>query len=361
MQAKMEPGNINILQISPTVQATRSNYTQVHKGSLPKYLEYFTDQSKSTVIVDTLQSEQSGRFYRKTNRNMVVEVSGDLPVYDDFIWLTLGEIKKALRSDNIINMDSRSVLATIPFIDEYRSDTQSILLALRKEQGLSSNAEGIFLSACKNVPSSITMPQIRQWITDQKKTCFLEVKRLPLGKLSDWKITDSNIVHKSGNFFEVIAVDVHAGNREVVTWTQPMIKDQNLGLIGFLVKEINGILHFLVQAKVEPGCRDVLDLAPTVSCSNFEHVMKSSVKPLFLDFFEKPKPRDIIYSAVQSEEGGRFYHFRNLNKIIRIKEDELKDIPENFKWITLYQIMQLMQEGYMNIESRSLISALSLI
>ena len=41
MQAKMEPGNVNPLQLSPTVQATRSNYTQVHRGTGTRYLEYF--------------------------------------------------------------------------------------------------------------------------------------------------------------------------------------------------------------------------------------------------------------------------------------------------------------------------------
>ena len=32
LQAKLEPGNINHLQLSPTVQATESNYKRVHGG-----------------------------------------------------------------------------------------------------------------------------------------------------------------------------------------------------------------------------------------------------------------------------------------------------------------------------------------
>ena len=34
LQAKVEPGNINKIQISPTVQATRSNYSRIHGGKL---------------------------------------------------------------------------------------------------------------------------------------------------------------------------------------------------------------------------------------------------------------------------------------------------------------------------------------
>ena len=74
----MEPGNVNIIQLSPTVQATKSNYTRVHKGKLPAYLNYFLDRKKSKFLVDLLQTEQGGRFLRKRNRNMLVEVDEDI-------------------------------------------------------------------------------------------------------------------------------------------------------------------------------------------------------------------------------------------------------------------------------------------
>ena len=32
LQAKVEPGNVNKIQISPTVQATKSNYSRIHGG-----------------------------------------------------------------------------------------------------------------------------------------------------------------------------------------------------------------------------------------------------------------------------------------------------------------------------------------
>ena len=74
MQAKIEPGNINHVQISPTLQATKSNYLQVHNGKKPKYLGYFFDNSKKLVI-DQLQSEQGARFYKKRNRNIIIEIN----------------------------------------------------------------------------------------------------------------------------------------------------------------------------------------------------------------------------------------------------------------------------------------------
>ena len=73
MQAKIEPGNVNKIQISPTIQATKSNFTQKHGGNKPKYLEYFLDNNNHKIIVDQIQSEQSSRFFKKRNNNWGLE------------------------------------------------------------------------------------------------------------------------------------------------------------------------------------------------------------------------------------------------------------------------------------------------
>jgi oxidase EvaA len=365
MQAKMEPGNVNTVQISPTVQATRSNYTKVHKGNQPKYLEYFTDRSKSKIMIDQLQSEQGGRFLRKRNRNMVIEVFDNIPVEENFVWLTLGQIKIALSLDNIINMDSRSVLATIPFINEDKihdfriKDYYSMCIDLDVKPN--PFALDIIESAISLNNSLFSFDEILSWITEMKTRFELNVTRIPLCNVVGWGFTDYSVKHESDNFFNVIAVKVQAGNREVMQWTQPLIKETKPGLIGYLITKINGIFHFLVQAKVEPGCIDTIDLAPTVSCSDYLKIMKSSERPPFIEFFENPKPESILFSTVQSEEGGRFFHFQNLNMIIRVEEKTIVETPDNYRWMTLAQLMKLMQFGLLNIESRSLISAISLL
>ena len=72
MQAKIEPGNINVVQISPTIQATKSNFEKKHGGSEPPYLQYFKSVKNDDIIVDQIQSEQSSRFYKKRNRNIII-------------------------------------------------------------------------------------------------------------------------------------------------------------------------------------------------------------------------------------------------------------------------------------------------
>jgi dTDP-4-dehydro-6-deoxy-alpha-D-glucopyranose 2,3-dehydratase len=365
MQAKMEPGNINVIQISPTVQATRSNYTKVHEGRLPKYLEYFLDYPGSKVLIDQLQSEQGGRFLKKRNRNMVIEVNDAITVEEDFIWLTLAQIKMALRMDNLVNMDSRSVLSTIPIINDNKlcsfiiGDKFSGIYDLTGKSN--SFGQQLFDSAVCLDKASMTFDQVVSWITEMKTKFELVVNRIPLINVVDWKITDYSIEHESKLFFTVIAVNVQAGSREVIQWTQPLLKEKNMGLIGYIVKKINGVLHFLVQAKVEPGTLDVVDLAPTVSCSNYKYILMSNEKPPFIEWFDNPVPESVLFSTIQSEEGGRFFHFQNRNMIIQVNKDEIDEIPENYKWLTLSQLMNLMRFGYLNVESRSLISAICFI
>ncbi len=63
LQAKVEPGNINKIQISPTVQATKSNYSRIHGGKNIPYLKYFKKKNKNF----SLQTEQAFRYFKKKN------------------------------------------------------------------------------------------------------------------------------------------------------------------------------------------------------------------------------------------------------------------------------------------------------
>ncbi|MFO1529436.1 MAG: NDP-hexose 2,3-dehydratase family protein [Kiritimatiellia bacterium] len=116
MQAKLEPGNVNGVQLSPTVQATRSNYTRVHGGRLPPYTEFFLNTAGSEILVDQMQSEQGSRFFRKKNRNVAVMIPDGTPLerLPHFCWMTLRQLRALLDEPNLVNMDIRTVLACLP-------------------------------------------------------------------------------------------------------------------------------------------------------------------------------------------------------------------------------------------------------
>ncbi len=111
LQAKMEPGNVNLVQLSPTVQATKSNYTRVHGGRPVPYLEHFVAPRGGRVLFDALQSEQASWFFAKRNRNMIVRTREDVPLHEDFCWLTFDQIAELLQTDDLVNMDTRTVLS----------------------------------------------------------------------------------------------------------------------------------------------------------------------------------------------------------------------------------------------------------
>lgn len=365
MQVKMEPGNINILQLSPTVQATKSNFSQVHQGKLPSYLEYFINPQKSNKIIDQLQTEQGGRFLRKRNRNMVVEVTDEIEVLDDFCWLTLGEIKKLLKIDNFVNMDARSVISTIPLVDDSLID-QLQHLNLENSDSLKINNSiyrgvkyDLLISASKQISSFSSKDQIISWYTGMKVKYELNTTKIRLSELKKWKISDKDIKYND-RFFSVIGVKVNAGTREVTSWTQPLIKDLNIGLLGFVAKKMDGILHFLVQAKVEPGNLDVIELSPTVSCSNFDYLIQHPEKrpPFFDHFLDLNNSDNVLLDTIQSEEGGRFYQMQNRNMIIVLDDSVEIHTPENYCWMTLNQMMDFMRYSMFNIEARSLISSI---
>ena len=115
MQAKIEPGNINKIQLSPTIQATKSNFTVKHGGKKPLFLDYFINNDGRNVIVDQVQSEQSSRFLKKRNRNVIIYTEDDIEENSTHRWLTLGQIKLLMRYDNLVNMDTRTVISCIPF------------------------------------------------------------------------------------------------------------------------------------------------------------------------------------------------------------------------------------------------------
>ena len=361
MQAKMEPGNINILQLSPTVQATKSNFTRVHQGKLPAYLEYFIGEKKAKILIDQLQTEQGGRFYQKRNRNMIIDVSDDIEVYDDFCWLTLAELKALLRRNNILNMDARSVLSTVPLIDETMLNDWGKIDFKNLSENCSEISEiGMdFIRSYTSNDALYGIDEIISWYNRQKVCYELKVTAKPLSILQGWEIGKDTIASKN-RFFSVIGVNVCAGTREVTRWMQPLIKDAKIGLLAFVITKINGILHFLVQAKVEPGNKDIIELSPTVSCSNYMHVVRQEEKPYLFDAVLNPN-HIVRFDSIQSEEGGRFYQIQNRNMIVEVSGLQENQIPANYCWMTLRQMKEFMRYGMFNIEARSIISAISFI
>lgn len=365
MQAKMEPGNVNLVQLSPTLQATKSNFTQVHNGKLPLYYEFFEGRPKGTVIVDQLQSEQGARYLNKRNRNIILLAEGAVDVQEGFCWLTLGQLKRLLRYDNLVNMDSRTVLSGIQYDDGadggMRRDAEaaSAVLFDRRLEGFQRD---LYRSLREKDKTLYRFEDIISWFTRLKANAEIQVKPIPLDAVQKWHKNEYEIYHESRHYFSVIAVEVNASTREVVSWTQPLLKHFSYGTVGFLAAPINGILHFLVEARMCPGYRDFIEMGPTVSCGEAEYRMEAGSAPPFTEYFYHAEEKAIRYSAILSEEGGRFYHYRNRYMVVELDAPDRLSVPGNYIWMTYGQLLDFIRHtNYINVEARSLISCLSFI
>ncbi|MFG2577429.1 NDP-hexose 2,3-dehydratase family protein [Streptomyces sp. NPDC048481] len=330
MQAKMEPGNPNLVQLSPTVQATRSNYTQAHGGSGVRYLEHFLVPRREQVLTDVLQSEHGAWFFRKRNRNMIVEVDGDVPVHDSFCWLTLGQILRLLRLDNVVNMDARTVLASAPAVPA-------------ETRALSSDAD------------------LLAWFTGERARHDVRARLMPLREIAGWQRGEHALGRTDGRFFRVVAVSVEGAGREVAGWTQPIIEPVERGVVGFAYRVFDGVPHVLAHARVEGGFLDTVELAPTVQCvpSNYAP-LPAGERPLFLDAVLNAPPGRVRYSTVHSEEGGRFLDAESRYLIVETDEATTPDQPPpGYHWVTPGQLKWLAAHSrYVNVQARTLLAVL---
>jgi oxidase EvaA len=314
-------------------------------------LEYFVNVKPENVILDQLQSEQGARFLRKRNRNIIIKVDDNVEVLPDFKWMTLGQIKELMHYDNLVNMDTRTVLSGLN-ISEYITPFDNL-------DALSQFGKDLLLSSTTN-HTYASMHELLSWLTGLKAKYDLHVSQCPIIGMPEWNVLDTEIVRTDGRFFKIIGVDVTISNREVANWCQPLVQPMQDGLCAFIIKKIDGVYHFLVQAKLECGNLDVLELAPTVQCLTGAVPKNIEDRPEFYNYvINAPKDR-ILIDAMQSEEGGRFYHEQNRNLLIEAGDDFPMELPEHYAWMSLGQLYEFLRfNNYLNIQARSILSALN--
>src|SRR6266545_2425525 len=133
---------------------------------------------------------------------------------------------------------------------------------------------------------------VDDWVAEHLKRPKLFSESVPLRDLASWRIDPStgNIGHSSGRFFTMMGVKVrHRQENSEIEWDQPIIDQPEVGILGILAKHVNGVLHFCLQAKEEPGNLNGVQLSPTVQAtySNYTGVHGGSIPP-FLEFFLNP-------------------------------------------------------------------------
>ena len=188
--------------------------------------------------------------------------------------------------------------------------------------------------------------EILKWRKNLLKKSNIRTKLINIDDCKDWYLNkNKNIIHKSGHFFKVQAVQIQdAYKREVVSWSQPIFTQKLDGVLAFISRftKKNGV-EFLLAARTEPGDNSDIKIAAsfqsTQSNINKYHGGK---RPKFYDVVIKKKGVKIIYQASHNEEGARFWKKSNINLIVQLTNPYDKRIKgENYKWASLKQIKKL--------------------
>ena len=141
------------------------------------------------------------------------------------------------------------------------------------------------------------LKEVKKIISNIQKNIKITPK--PLNDLKSWGFEEKtgNFAHVSGKFFSIRGMEFNGE-------TFPIIVQPEVGILGMLCSSIDGVLHFLMQLKIEPGNENGVQLAPTVQAtkSNFSLVHGGEL-PNYLEFFLLTRNSITISYQYQSEQG----------------------------------------------------------
>lgn len=197
--------------------------------------------------------------------------------------------------------------------------------------------------------SNESIDYLVDWYNNRKEQCGMSIERIPLSECKGWDFDrkTGSIVHDSGEFFVIEGIRVsNSSTREVLGgWDQPIVSQVGFdgGILGLLRKRIDGVPHYLVEAKAEPGNPGIVQISTTVQAT-FSNLKKAhgGRATLYSEYFLEPEQNNakVIFERWMSEDGGRLFNKRNKTMVVEV-EHEVKLASENYKWVKLSHLAKL--------------------
>ena len=318
LQAKIEPGNINKIQLSPTVQATKSNYTKVHGGKATNYINFFL-KKKFKILSKFKLAEQGTRYLTKKNFNYLIDSCNyKIEVKNNYKWIKKKELVQLSKRDNLLNMDTFSIISC----------------SIKK---------------VKENKTILTFHKIISKYKEFNKKYFIVRKIIFFKDLKNWTINRYKIFDNEFKYFSIIGLKIITNCREISKWCQPIFKDHFKTFNGILVCKKFGTSHYLLKLTLEPGFTKAR-FTSTVLIKNFNKTKTYNSERYFY-FFKKKE--GIMLNKKSSDEGGRFYKNEVHNIVCSIKKYNTI-YNKNYLWISHNQINELIKKDMLTLEARNL-------
>jgi len=327
LQAKTEPGSHAPTQIAPSIQATPSNFQQVHHGEPTQFLELFRRPVAS--LSHGPFSEQGSRFLWKFNRNQVVALpAGASPEPEGdrrWRWAGAAQVRAMLGLSHRVNTDARSVIATAPWA--LLCDSRLLFGARVLTRSYSGAVERRFAA--------------RKGMLKNRR---VDWSLVGLDRLPGWTLNEYGLADPEGRE-SVVCYRVRVQGREVGAWAQPFLTDPGLVRHGLAVRVRRGALQVHVRPYGEPGFGGRVELGPSVQAP-----------------YAAPKGADAVVGEAaqvlcdieQSDEGGRFFDARAAYTVALV--DDAVDL-DGGAWLTLGELERVARTpGLCTNELRTFVS-----
>jgi oxidase EvaA len=216
LNARCEPGLHGLCQFSTTVQSTPSNYEQRHGGAATPFIDLLIGGApKVAVLHDSIEFDWGQYYDSKRKRFLVIEVEARMPVVEPFAWVPEALLRELLREDYLVTGDLRGSMALL-------------------DAGARAGAQ----------PS----PDALEAATVLTQT--------PLGALSNW-VGDEWGLRERVAVQELVVeyVRIESSSREVVRWSQPLLKPAHPENIRLWMRTHGGVREVAVETRSQLGLR----------------------------------------------------------------------------------------------------------
>ena len=199
------------------------------------------------------------------------------------------------------------------------------------------------------------------WTVDEMRntlvrgTAGFACEPIPMSEATSWRVADGAISHVSGGYFSVVG----AAPREPRQQPLVLLFQPQSAFNGLLTATIDGELHLLLQARVEPGNIGVAQYGPTVQSTpaNYLRVHGGRATP-YLEYFHRCSTGPTVVGDWSELDLGGRYLFKN-KRLVCLELAERPPLEDNFVWVPASVIKQAVRESaLMNTDLRSLLAVM---